>query len=291
MTSRDGFGPSDKIAGYYDSLSRFLDFARRIGRGGGSETSATHRFLAAADGDTDAATPGPERLDRIVREAAVAAGLSANPRVLDAGCGLGGTIFRWQEHVGGTYDGLTLSPEQQRRASEEAVRRGVSDACHFHLRSYHDPLTAPARDAVIAIESLAHSPDPVDAVSNFARGLAPGGLVLVVDDMPEPMASARLLAGFKDGWQCPVLADAAGFHAAMTGAGLSVIHDEDLTPRLRPRPLAWLQVLIGVFGLARMIAPSRGAKDVIGAFLGGFYLEALYRTGGMRYRLMVAKKI
>ena len=29
---------------------------------------------------------------------------------------------------------------------------------------------------------------------------------------------------------------------------------------------------------------------MIGAFLGGFYLEALYRTGGMRYRLMVARK-
>jgi hypothetical protein len=29
---------------------------------------------------------------------------------------------------------------------------------------------------------------------------------------------------------------------------------------------------------------------VIGALLGGFYLEALYRTGAIRYRLMVAKK-
>ena len=28
----------------------------------------------------------------------------AGGRVLDAGCGFGGTVFRWQERVGGTYD-------------------------------------------------------------------------------------------------------------------------------------------------------------------------------------------
>jgi SAM-dependent methyltransferase len=276
------------IAGYYDSLSRFLDFARRIGRGGGSGSSATHRFLAAIAGEGDG-TPGPERLDHIVLTAARASGLVAHPHVLDAGCGLGGTIFRWQEQVGGTFDGLTLSPEQQRRAAMEAARRDVSAACRFHVRSYHEPIMEP-RDAVIAIESLAHSPDPLSAVENFARGLTPGGLLLIVDDMPEPTAGPRLLAGFKAGWQCPVLADAAAFHAAMTGAGLTVTHEDDLTPRLRPRPLAWLRVLIALFGLARRLAPTRGARDVIGAFLGGFYLEALYRTGGMRYLLMVARK-
>lgn len=288
MTGRASSDTATAIAGYYDSLSRFLDFARRIGRGGGSGSSATHRFLAA-DAQDITGTPGPEQLDHLVLTAAQAAGLSARPHVLDAGCGLGGTIFRWHEQVGGTFDGLTLSPEQQRRAAAEAARRGVSAACRFHVRSYHEPI-AEARDAVIAIESLAHSPDPVGAVQNFARGLAPGGLLLIVDDMPEPTANLRLLAGFKAGWQCPVLADAAAFHAAMTGAGLTVTHEEDLTPRLRPRPLAWLRVLIAVFGLAQRLAPTRGARDVIGAFLGGFYLEALYRTGGMRYRLMVARK-
>ena len=289
MAARETFETSEKIADYYDSLSRFLDVARRFGRGGGSGSSATHRFLSATAAEEGDGTPGPERLDHIVIAAARTAGLAPKPRVLDAGCGLGGTIFRWQEQVGGTFDGLTLSPEQQRRATLEATRRGASASCRFHVRSYHEAITDP-RDAVIAIESLAHSPDPLDAVENFARGLAPGGLLLIVDDMPEPTAHPRLLAGFKAGWQCPVLADAATFHAAMTGAGLTVTHEEDLTPRLRPRPLAWLRILIAAFGLARTLAPTRGARDVLGAFLGGFYLEALYRTGGMRYRLMVAKR-
>jgi hypothetical protein len=59
---------------------------------------------------------------------------------------------------------------------------------------------------------------------------------------------------------------------------------------LRPRPLVWLKVLITFFGVARALAPTPGARDVLGALVGGFYLEALYRTGGMRYRMMVVKK-
>jgi SAM-dependent methyltransferase len=280
---------SGGIAAYYDSLSRFLDFARRVGRGGGAAQGSTHRFLAAAAGETDAVTPGPERLDRIVLETARAGGLARDPKMLDAGCGLGGTMFYWRERVGGSYDGLTLSPEQRRRAETEAARRGEGAFCRFHVRSYHAPI-GERYDAVTAIESLAHSADPAAAVANLAAALSSGGLLLIVDDMPEAHAEKNLLAGFKAGWRCPVLLDAAGYRTAIGASGLEVVREEDLTPRLRPRPLAWLRMLIAVFGLARRLAPTRGARDVLGALLGGFYLEALYRTGGMRYRLMVARR-
>jgi SAM-dependent methyltransferase len=231
--------------------------------------------------------PGPERLDWMVLCEAIGAGVPKEPRVLDAGCGLGGTIFHWQARLGGHYDGFTLSPEQARRAEAEASRRGVAQSCRFHVRSYHNPIKDPY-DAVIAIESLAHSADPAAAVANLAGARAAGGLLLIVDDMPDASAEKKLLAGFKKGWRCPVLLDAAGYRAAIAAAGLVLVQDVDLTARLRPRPLTWLKVLIAIFGLARSLAPTRGARDVLGALLGGFYLEALYRTGGMRYRMMVA---
>jgi SAM-dependent methyltransferase len=277
------------ISSYYDNLQRFLDLARRVGRGGGADASSTHRFLAPLPGETDAAAPGPERLDRLVLDAALKFGLKTAPRVLDAGCGLGGTIFRWHASIGGTYDGITLSAEQRRRAEAEAARRNAP-ACRFHLRSYQDPIASPY-DAVIAIESLAHSSDPAAAVANLANALVPDGLLFIVDDMPEDSAAPGLLRGFKAGWRCPVLADDHAYRAAVATNGLHLVHEDDLTPRLRPRSLAWLRVLIALFGTARAIAPTRSARDVLDAFLGGFYLEALYRTNGMRYRLIVARKV
>lgn len=282
---------SGGIAAYYDNLSSFLDVARWFGRGGGAQEGATHRFLASPDGETSTQAV-PERLDHIVLAAAMANGLPHAPKVLDAGCGIGGTIFRWHERVGGSYAGLTLSPEQQRRASAEALRRGISASCQFHLRSYHDPLLSGPHersfDAVIAIESLAHSPDPAAAVRNFAAALAPGGLLVIVDDMPVGQVENVLRADFKSRWRCPVLADAGDFRAAIEASGLKIVQDDDLTSLMRPRPLAWLRVLIAGFRLLRRLAPTRGMRDVLDALLGGFLLEALYRTGGMRYRMIVA---
>tara|TARA_R110000868_G_scaffold19481_16_gene83801 strand:+ start:563 stop:1441 length:879 start_codon:yes stop_codon:yes gene_type:complete len=280
---------ADGIAAYYDNLSRFLDLAHRVGRGGGASQGATHRFLAGTTGEKNLENAAPERLDRLILEAAIAAGLPAEPRVLDAGCGLGGTIFRWRERVGGFYDGLTLSPQQVHRAEAEAVRRGVAECCHFHLRSYHAPVSG-SYNAVIAIESLAHSADPTAAIANLATALVPCGLLLIVDDMPDANAEGGMLAAFKTHWRCPVLADAASYRAAIVAAGLKPLREEDLTNRLRPRPLYWLKVLIAVFGLARRVAPTRGLRDVFDAMIGGFLLEALYRMGGMHYRLIVALK-
>jgi SAM-dependent methyltransferase len=278
-------GSAGGIAAYYDNLSGFLDFARWFGRGGGAAQGATHRFLAGDAGEEAA----PERLDLLVLEAALAAGLPAEPRVLDAGCGIGGTIFRWRERVHGTYDGLTLSPEQCRRAEAEATRRGVAAHCRFHLQSYQDPI-AGSYDAAIAIESLAHSPDPTIAVANLAAALAPGGLLLIVDDMPVSRAAPDMLAAFKAGWRCPVLADAGTFRTILAQAGLELRSEENLTSRLRPRTLLTLKALITVFGLARRFAPTPGLRDVLDALRGGFLLEALYRKGAMTYRLIVAAK-
>lgn len=276
------------VAAYYDSLSRFLDVSRLLGRGGGAAEGSIHRFLAADPGEDQAERLGPERLDILIFDAAVAAGLPAAPRVLDAGCGLGGTIFRWQQLRGGSYVGLTLSAEQHRRATLEAARRGLAHTCRFHIRSYHEPVAGPF-DAVIAVESLAHSADPAAVVANLAAALAPGGLLLLVDDMPREGATA-MLTEFKRCWRCPVLADAPAYRRAIAAAGLAMVHDTDWTHRLRPRPLAWLKVLIPVFGLACRLSPSRGLRTALGAMLGGFLLEALYRTGGMRYGFMIARK-
>lgn len=280
---------ADGIASYYDNLSRFLDWAHQFGRGGGASQGATHRFLAGKAGEEESERAVPERLDRLMLEAAMMAGLPAEPRVLDAGCGLGGTIFRWQEHVGGAYEGLTLSPQQVRRAEAEAARRGVARHCRFHLRSYHAPNTA-SYNAVIAIESLAHSPDPAAAIANFAAALEPSGVLLIVDDMPEGRAAERMLAAFKARWRCPVLATAVNYRTALTASGLKLLREEDLTSRLRPRPLLWLRALLVIFGLARRLAPTRGLRDVFDAMLGGFLLETLYRLEAMRYRMIVAVK-
>ncbi len=62
----------------------------------------------------------------------------ATGRLLDAGCGRGGTSFMANERFGCRVDGVTISESQVAFASDQAQRRGVTDHVRFHLTNMLD---------------------------------------------------------------------------------------------------------------------------------------------------------
>jgi cyclopropane fatty-acyl-phospholipid synthase-like methyltransferase len=214
--------------------------------------------------------------------------------VIDAGCGLGGTIFYLHRRLGGQYDGLTLSAAQQAHAAAEARRRGIGGDCRFHRRSYDDDLRdlAPGgADLVVAIESLAHAPDPARTISNLARLLRSGGCLAVVDDVPDDalVDDDADYAGFREGWCVPAIMPARKLAAALAGAGLVVEHDEDLTARVALRREDELDRLVRTNRRWRGPARVIGARTLVDALHGGLMLERLYRRGVIRYRFVLAR--
>jgi SAM-dependent methyltransferase len=277
----------NRLARYYDWLGRFQRAARWVS-GSGDHTLTVHRKLRSERPDVPPHHVVHERL------LGVLGGLD-DPHVIDAGCGLGGTTFYLHARVGGRYEGITLSPSQHARAQREARRRGVADACRFHIRSYDDALTdlAPAGvDLIVAIESLAHSPNPTATVANLVRVLRPGGLLAIADDVPadEVPDDDADLAGFREGWHTLRLARGTTLEAAFLAAGLEVMHDEDLTSLVLMRnPVARERRARLSGGLLRMLGGGAGGQ-LLGALHGGMLLERLYARGAMRYKLLVARK-
>ena len=152
------------LARYYDWLGRFQRVAGWMSRSG-DQSLTVHRRLLPERPDVPPHAVVHERLLSALGSMADTA-----PRVIDAGCGLGGTTFFLHARLGGQYDSVTLSPSQRARAEREARRRGVSRACRFHLRSYDhdfDDLMPDGADLVVAIESLAHAPDPARTVRTW----------------------------------------------------------------------------------------------------------------------------
>ena len=274
---------------YYDWLGRFQRAARWVS-GSGDHTFTIHRKLRSERPDLPPHHVVHERLLGLL------AGLRA-PRVIDAGSGLGGTTFYLHGRIGGSYDGITLSPTQRERAAQEARRRGpaVAEACRFHLRSYDDDLSdlvPEGADLIVAIESLAHSPNPAATVANLVRALRPGGFLAVVDDVPadELADDDPDLAGFRDGWHALRLARGATLDAAFLAAGLQLLHDEDLTPLVLLRHPAARERRARVSGgLLRVLRGSAGGQ-LLGALHGGMLLERLYARGAMRYKLLIARR-
>jgi cyclopropane fatty-acyl-phospholipid synthase-like methyltransferase len=278
-----------QIGELYDWLSQYvrLRHAIRFGQG----LPAMHKILQP-----------PEAVRRQYAErsaqqytedfALAAAKLPSSPRVLDAGCGFGGTIFRWHELAGGDYDGLTLSRVQWKVARREGRRRGLLGHCHFHLKSYDDPLPS-AYDAVVAIEALIHSPSLPWTIGNLARALKPGGRLVLVEDMASPAldpqldADARML---RTCWRLAGLPSTRAYRALLMENGLRIIQEQDHSEHVVTQSPAQLNRSSALFSAIRAALPLPGPRFVADALLGGLALERLYRRRLVSYQLLVGRK-
>lgn len=277
------------IARYYGWLAWFQDQATRVGHPSGHDELTVHRRLRSADGTPSGAVVHHHLLDALQT---VGSALSA-PRVLDAGCGVGGTTFFLQASLGGGYRGITLSPVQRDRAEAEARRRGLAAHCRFAVRSYDEDLAdlwPDGADLVVAIESLAHASEPAATVARLARLLVPGGRLAVIDDMraaglPDDDADFE---AFRRGWMCPQLGSADRLREAMLAAGLRVAVDRDLTPLVPRREPTALARRVRLSRAALPLARRTPAGVLLESLHGGLSLERLYHRGLMEYRLIVA---
>jgi SAM-dependent methyltransferase len=269
---------------YYDRLSRWTAVARAFGYGGGRSRLTVHRALAdpRAGG-----RPTVTRLHDVLLETLPPL---ADKRVLDAGCGLGGTMLDLATRGGGTFTGLTLSEHQARIGRRAVARAKLAARVRIVVQSYDTPPDETS-DIVIAIESLAHSPDPLASLHSIGSRLAPGGLLVIVDDLPRAAAlGTRDLVAFKTGWRLPVLWTADELLAALRECGFVLAQNRDLTPALRPRDERRIARLEALNRAARRCAPTAGLRAVLDSYHGGLALERLYRNSLMQYRLVVARK-
>jgi SAM-dependent methyltransferase len=276
-----------EISAYYDRLSRWTRIAGLVGYGGGRASLSVHRALADPLAGGRAT---PTRVNDLV-ESRVRSTWPARRdlRVLDAGCGLGGVMLDLVHRLGGTAVGLTLSPSQAQDARRAAARAGLSAQVTVLVQTYDEPPPGPF-DVVVAVESLAHSPDPNRSLRALAARVAPAGLLMVVDDMPETgVVESDDLTRFKSGWRCPVLWGAAQYRAALLDLGL-VSEVEDLTEACRPRELAAIERLERWNRLARTLVPLQAWRAVLASHAGGLALERLYRRRLMRYCLIAARR-
>lgn len=176
-------------------------------------------------------------LIRANEQVAALAGIRPGARVLDAGCGLGGTALWLAEARGARVLGVGLSERQIARARRAARERGLADRVAFAVADFAAvPEPDGAFDAVIAIESLCHAPDKAPFFAEAARLLGPGGRVVVSDFMrarpPRDAHEARSLREWCEGWAMSELAAPADLVALAAAAGFAGARALDVTPHM-----------------------------------------------------------
>jgi tocopherol O-methyltransferase len=171
---------------------------------------------------------------KLIERLAERARIPPNSRVLDVGCGLGGSSLWLARNLGCSVLGLSISPVQVKIAAERARDAGLADRAQFKVFDAGVlDLIGESFDAVWVIECSEHLADKAQFILNCARVLKSGGTLalcawLRADPLPSP-DHVLLLAAVCRGMLCPQLASMQDYVGWMRACGLENIRAEDIT--------------------------------------------------------------
>jgi cyclopropane fatty-acyl-phospholipid synthase-like methyltransferase len=276
------------VAAYYDqNTRRFLRY------GGSGETAAIHRQVWAPG--ISSSTQAFTYLNRFILEQVTPLLDPGTPvRLLDLGCGVGGTSTWLAQNLPAEMDiqitGVSNSPVQVGLASQRAEQEGLTGRCLFRQADFLD-LTglglAPAScAAAFAIESFVHAVDAAGFLREVSRWLKPGGRLVLCDDFlasTTPQQAQPWLRRFERGWHLKSLLKVEQLVSLARSHGYRLQVEEDLTRYLRTFPAALLYPLAWLTGL-----PLRGA--FWDNLAGGSALQVCQRRGWMRYMALVFER-
>jgi cyclopropane fatty-acyl-phospholipid synthase-like methyltransferase len=182
----------------------------------------------------DRTTDHSASLINAIENLAEIAEVRAGDRVLDAGCGIGGSSLWLARERNARAVGIALGIDQVNAARRSAKRTALSAKARFLVADFTAlPFPAMSFDVVWAQESLCHANDKHAFFEEAARVLARGGRIVVADFMlRRPSVDAenkRLLEDWFDGWAMPGLWTAAEHVNAAKAAGLRSILIHDIT--------------------------------------------------------------
>ena len=154
-------------------------------------------------------------------------------RVFDGGCGLGsGLMFFEKRHPDWKLIGHTISEEQHRFVETKLPEHSFT----VNLRSYDDIDNVDINgkkilyDVIYSIEALIHSTDVAKTMREWAGHLAPGGIILIIDDYVSEGVdkTADDVENFSKSWLANTLITPLEFEKLSNTFGLKVLENRDL---------------------------------------------------------------
>jgi tocopherol O-methyltransferase len=160
-------------------------------------------------------------------------------KVLDAGCGIGGSSIWLARHYGVNVLGITLGMNQAIRAATLARSNEAGLLTQFYVMDYvRTGFSADLFDVVWAIESVCHAENKEEFLKEAHRILKREGKIIVADAfLKRDIRDAQeetLIEQLREGFAVPNLTAIAGFERTLKTVGFKNVKYWDKTHAVKP---------------------------------------------------------
>jgi tocopherol O-methyltransferase len=225
---------------------------------------------------------------QLVEHLARLAGLAPGRKILDVGCGFGGSSIYLAKNYDADATGITISPIQVEMARKAAAIDGVN--VEFILMDAEEMKFDEPFDVVWSIESISHYPQKESFFASAAQCLKSGGTLAITDWFKKEHLKQREHDKFIQPIEKGMLVELhtmEDYAAMLRRNGLQVVHNEVLNKNCSKTWDLCLEMLKNK-ALWR-VAAENGSEFV--AFLRAFRaMRAGFASGNFVYGLMIAKR-
>ena len=159
------------------------------------------------------------RMNEVMMEEAA---IKQTDKVLDAGCGVGGSSIFMAIALGCEVTGITLSERQVELATSNAKQKGVEQLVNFKPMNYcATDFPDASFDVVWGCESICYADNKELFIKEAFRLLKPGGRLVVADGFVSSFENNDnpIIRQWIDGWQVNYLETPERFQSFMQQAG------------------------------------------------------------------------